>query len=66
MAHITWMIIGCVGALLLVFVFPLLGVGSGVTLFIVLMLMFACHLFMVIGHRSGNEQPGSGRGHHHG
>lgn len=65
MSHVAWMIIGCVGALLLVFVLPLLGVSSGVTLFIVLVVMFACHLLMVLGHGHGNEPNDRGKGHRH-
>ncbi len=66
MSHAIWMLVGCVGALMLIFVLPLLGVSSGVTLAIVIIVMFACHLFMVLGHGHGDEQSGDGKGHHHG
>tara|TARA_R110001599_G_C12275834_1_gene662338 strand:+ start:10255 stop:10434 length:180 start_codon:yes stop_codon:yes gene_type:complete len=44
------MIIGCVLPLLLIFILPLFGVDSGVTLFIFIILMFGCHLLMMGGH----------------
>jgi len=44
------MIIGCLLPLLLIFILPLFGVGSGVTLFIFILLMFGCHLMMMGGH----------------
>jgi len=45
------MLIGCVLPLLLVFVLPLLGVTNGVTLFLLIILMFACHIFMMSQHK---------------
>ena len=48
--HNIRMIIGCVLPLLLIFILPLFGVGSGVTLFIFIILMFGCHLLMMGGH----------------
>lgn len=66
MSHIVWMVLGCVGALLLIFVLPLLGVGSGVTLFIVLIAMFACHLLMMLGHGHAHQHTGDKKGPRHG
>lgn len=66
MRHAIWMLIGCVGAFLLIFLLPVLGVSSGVTLLIFLFAMFACHLLMIFGHRHGDEQTGNEKGHHHG
>jgi len=54
------MLIGCVLPLLLIFILPLFGVGSGATLFIFLILMFGCHLMMIHGHDDDEH------GHHHG
>lgn len=48
--HNVRMLIGCLLPLLLIFVLPLFGVGSGVTLFIFIILMFGCHLLMMGGH----------------
>jgi preprotein translocase subunit SecY len=44
------MLIGCLLPLLLIFVLPLFGVGSGVSLFIFIILMFGCHLLMMGRH----------------
>ena len=51
MSHTLKMLLGCLVPLLLIFVLPLFGVGEGVTLFVFIVLMFACHLFMMGGHR---------------
>lgn len=48
--HGLWMIIGCTLPLLLIFVLPLFGISGGASLFIFIILMFACHLFMMGGH----------------
>ena len=50
MNHSLRMLAGCVLPLLLIFLLPLFGVGEGITLFIFMILMFACHLFMMKGH----------------
>ncbi len=44
--HVLWMIIGCGLPLLLIFFAPALGLGSGTTLLIFILAMFACHLLM--------------------
>lgn len=47
----TWkMLVGCLIPLLLVFFLPVLGVESDGALVVFLVLMFACHLFMMGGH----------------
>ena len=51
MNHTLRMLLGCMLPLILLFVLPLFGVGSGVTLFIFIVLMFMCHLMMLGGHR---------------
>jgi hypothetical protein len=48
--HALWMILGCTLPLLLIFVLPLFGISGGVSLLIFIILMFACHLFMMRGH----------------
>jgi hypothetical protein len=53
--HGLWMILGCTLPLLLVFVLPLLGISGGGSLFIFIILMFACHLFMMGGHSGHGE-----------
>lgn len=50
MRHAVRMILGCTLPLLLLFLLPVLGIGEGVTLFVAIVLMFACHLFMTHGH----------------
>ncbi len=56
--HGLWMIIGCTLPLLLIFILPLFGVSGGGLLFIFIILMFACHLFMMGGHggHGGHEE----------
>ncbi len=48
--HLLWMIIGCTLPLFLIFLAPVLGLGSGTSLFIFMLAMFACHLFMPAHH----------------
>lgn len=55
MSHTLRMLIGCLVPLSLIFLLPLFGVGSGVTLAIFLVLMFACHLLMMGGHGHGGH-----------
>jgi len=61
--HIIWMIIGCSIPLLLIFLAPALGLGSGTSLFIFVIAMFACHLLMPMhshgAHNDENKQPNS-------
>lgn len=70
MKHHWLHIAGCILPLLLVFVLPLFGLGSGITLFVFIALMFFCHLTMHMGH--GHDQhheahagDTSGHEHHH-
>lgn len=67
MSHALKMILGCTLPLLLLFVLPLLGIGQGVTLFIAIVLMFGCHLFMTHGHDHGQDRhtPAQGDTHAH-
>lgn len=68
MNHTLRMLLGCLLPLALIFVLPLFGVGSGMTLLVFLVLMFGCHLMMMGGHGSGGHGHGShgseGRGGH--
>ena len=50
MNHSLRMLAGCALPLLLIFLLPLFGVSEGITLFIFIVLMFGCHLFMMKGH----------------
>lgn len=54
MRHSLFHLFGCIVPLLLVFLLPLFGVGSGVTLLVFLVLMFGCHLFMMGRHGQGH------------
>ncbi|MEO7463416.1 MAG: hypothetical protein ABIT96_11850 [Ferruginibacter sp.] len=53
--HITWMIIGCGLPLLLIFFAPALGLGSGTSLVIFIIAMFACHLLMPMHHHGAHK-----------
>lgn len=55
MNHSLRMLLGCLLPLGLIFVLPLFGVGSGVTLLVFVVLMFGCHLMMLGGHRHGGH-----------
>lgn len=65
--HGLWMILGCTLPLLLVFVLPLFGISGGGSLFIFIILMFFCHLFMMGGHgrhgEHGEHSDNEGAGH---
>ncbi len=73
--HIIRMIIGCTVPLLLIFLASALGLGSGASLFIFILTMFACHLLMPMhydgGHHHGQNQTNSendkteNHAHHH-
>ncbi len=48
--YTIWMIIGCGLPLLFIFFAPALGLGSGTSLVIFIIAMFACHLLMPMHH----------------
>lgn len=50
MKHTLLHLLGCLLPLLVIFLLPLLGVDSGISLFLFIVLMFGCHLFMMRGH----------------
>jgi hypothetical protein len=60
MNHTLKMLIGCLVPLALIFILPLFGVGSGLTLTAFIVLMFFCHVMMMGGHN--HERP---RQHEH-
>lgn len=62
--HGLWMILGCILPLLLIFVLPIFGISGGGSLFIFIILMFACHLFMMGGHGEHGEREGMKHGEH--
>lgn len=55
MSHTVRMLLGCLLPFMLIFLLPLLGVGEGLTLLVFIVLMFACHLFMISGHHGGQR-----------
>ncbi len=57
--HALWMLIGCAVPVILIFLFPLIGIGRNWTLFIFIVLMFGCHLLMMKGHKNTSH------GEHH-
>lgn len=70
MSHTLRMLLGCLLPLLLIFLLPLFGLGEGVTLFVAIVLMFACHLLMIGGYcqshdRDDDRQPNQGDHHAH-
>ena len=68
MSHHLRMILGCILPLLLVFLLPLFGVSENIAVFVLIVLMFGCHLLMIghLGHGSDHHRhsPSDG-GHHH-
>ncbi|WP_141691572.1 hypothetical protein [Rhodohalobacter halophilus] len=48
--HTFWMIIGCGLPLLLLFLAPVIGLSSNITIFIFIIAMFASHLLMAKHH----------------
>ena len=64
--HWIWMVIGCGLPLLFIFFAPSLGIGSSSSLFIFILFMFACHLFMPHGsHRQGGHNHSQNRQREH-
>lgn len=62
MKHGLMMLIGCGGAILLLFLLPALGVSLGVTFVVAIALMVGCHLFM--GHGMSHDHSASGEHKH--
>jgi hypothetical protein len=59
------MLLGCLLPLALIFVLPVLGVGSGMTLLVFVVLMFGCHLMMMGRRGHGSHGSGGHGGHSH-
>lgn len=55
MKHTIRMLLGCLLPFLLIFTLPLIGIGEGTTLMFFIVLMFACHLFMMGGGCHGGQ-----------
>jgi len=66
--NMIWMLLGCVIPLLVILLLPAFGVKSNFTFFLFILLMFACHLFMMRGDNKTHEQSKTNkeekRGHH--
>jgi len=56
MKHGFLHILGCLIPIALIFLLPALGFSSGVTFTAFVVLMFACHLFMMGGHQHGDHE----------
>ncbi len=68
MRHLILHVAGCALPLLAIFLLPLFGIDGGVTLLVFIVLMFACHLFMMRGHgheHNQNSADTGGRTHEH-
>lgn len=50
MKHGPLHLLGCLLPIALIFVLPALGVSQGVTFTVFIVLMFACHIFMMGSH----------------
>lgn len=64
--HYTWMILGCILPLLLIFFLPFFGAGSGELLFVFIVFCFGIHLLMMghhPNHDNGNHNPKGGGDH---
>jgi len=59
MKHTLTMLLGCAVPMLLLFILPVLGVNTGVTMAIVIALMLGCHLLMggCGGHGHKHDEP---------
>ncbi len=65
--HGLWMLLGCLLPLLLIFLFPLLGIRGNWQFLIFILLMFACHLGMSGRHHAENHcEKGEDHDHHQG
>jgi len=59
MKHGLLHILGCLIPIAVIFILPMLGVSSGVTFTFFIVLMFACHIFMMGGHSHGEHEHGN-------
>ena len=65
MKHTILHLVGCLLPLLAIFLLPLVGIDSGVSLLLFIVLMFICHLFMMRGHGHGDEHQRTRGGQSH-
>ena len=56
--HMTWMLVGCLGIFLLLFLLPVIGFNGSNSLFIFIVIFFVAHLFMM-GSHGGHSEHGS-------
>jgi hypothetical protein len=54
--HGLWMVVGCAAPLLLILIFPIVGIRGNWQYFIFIVLMFACHLGMSGHHGDGHSK----------
>lgn len=64
MKHILLMVVGCALALLLIFLLPAMGLGSGWVFAIVIVAMMLCHL-MHFGMHDDEQHGENGHEHRH-
>lgn len=62
MKHTLLHLLGCLLPLLVIFLLPLFGVDSGISLLLFIVLMFGCHLFMMRGHGHSDDSGNSSHG----
>lgn len=60
-----WMVLGCALPLLLIFLFPMVGIRGNWQFFIFILLMFACHLGMSRHHHGKNNSEKEDDHEHH-
>lgn len=65
MRHSIWHLLGCILPIAAIFLLPLFGVSGRASVFVFIILMFGCHLFMMRGHGESSED-GPGGEHRHG
>lgn len=63
MNHSLKMLIGCLVPLLLIFLLPYFGITEGWGMFLFIVLMFGCHLFMMGGHGDYDDHQNKGGKH---
>ena len=66
MNHALRMLIGCMLPFLVIFLLPRFGVSGGISLFVFIVLMFGCHLAMMMGfHGEDTHSKEQGDDHAH-
>ena len=65
MRHMKWHVLSCAIPLLVIFLLPLFGVDSGIVLFIFIVLMFGCHLLMMMHGHEHTDANDKGHTHEH-